>query len=162
MLALSMPNNRHLAFVTELILILQWVTLNESVFVLVQNSHRSCANHMTKPSISCDHVSNRVYRPHEPSPPPTHMPSNSNQFCLLMLQNGNCCHKVAAQTHVNNSTVRRVNSTITHHPPQVMLWVPNLVQKVTSGAADTATKLMRLLNWNLYVYTAKTVLTKRD
>jgi len=117
--------------------------------MLVQNSHRSC-----------DHVSNRVYRPPEPSPPPTHMLSNSNQFCLLMLQNGNSCHKMAAQTHVNNSTVRRVNSTITHHPPQVMLWVPNLVQKVTSGAADTATKLMRLLNWNLYSYTAKAVLTK--
>jgi len=40
--------------------------------------------------------------------------------------------------------------------------IRTLVQKVTSGAVDTATKLMILLNWNLYVYIDMIVLTKRD
>ena len=48
-LALSVPDIGHLAFVIELIYTLQWVTLNESVFVQIQNSLRSCDSHMTKP-----------------------------------------------------------------------------------------------------------------
>ena len=49
LLATVILNIRHLDYDTELILTLQWVTLNEPVFVLTQYSPRSCDNHMIKP-----------------------------------------------------------------------------------------------------------------
>ena len=48
LLATFVPNTGHLDHGAELIYTLQWVLLDESVFVLTQKSPSSCHNHITK------------------------------------------------------------------------------------------------------------------
>src|ERR1700745_2749178 len=97
------------------------------------------------------------------------MASHSNQLILTLLQNGNSCHKVAAQTHHSYSTVRRLYSTISHTLPRQHGGHPTklspqdrraLVRKVTSGAADTATKLKKIMDLDVCVQTIRNALKK--
>ena len=82
-----------------------------------------------------------------------------------LLQNVKSCHQVAAQMHVSYSTVQRCYSSVKDslpkhpggHPRQL---IANdqclLAQRVTSGAADTASQLMRLSGLNVILQTVMT------
>jgi transposase len=97
------------------------------------------------------------------------MQSDSKQLVLTLLQNGNSCHKVAAQTHLSYSTVRRIYSSISDTLPRQCGGCPTklspqdrrvLVQKITSGAVDTATKLKNTLNLDVCVQAISNTLRK--
>ena len=95
------------------------------------------------------------------------MATVTKQNILTLLQNGYSCHKVADITHVSYSTVRRVYSTISHTLPRKYGGCPAklspqdrrlLVCKITSGAADNATKLKRTLDLDVCVQTIRNTL----
>src|SRR5882757_3778832 len=119
--------------------------------------------------MSCP-MSQIVYISHpKPSPSPTNMALDPWQLSLTLLQNGNSCHTVAAKTHLSYSTVRRLYSTISHTLPRQHGGCPpkllpqdqrTLIQKVTSGAADTATQLKKTLNLDVCVQVIRNTLTK--
>ena len=109
----------------------------------------------------------RSHQHHPPPPPPTNMSTVSNQTILTLLQNSYSWHKVAAQTHVSHSTVRRHYSAISYTLPRQCGEHPArhsaqgqkpLVHKITSGAAHTATELKRTLDMGVCVHTIRDTL----
>jgi len=123
--------------------------------------------HMTKPSISCKYVLITSIGPTSIITPQTNMSTVSNQTILTLLQNGYSQHKVAAQTHVSHSTVRRYYSIISYtlprqcggHPARLAAQGQKpLVHKVTSGAAHTATELKETLDMGVCIHTIRDTL----
>jgi len=123
--------------------------------------------HMTKPSISYKYVLITSIGPTSITTPPTNMSTVSNQTILPWLQNGYSWYKVAAQTHVSHSTVRRHYSIISYTLPRQCGGCParlsaqgqkHLVHKVTSGAAHTATELKETLDMGVCIHTIKDTL----
>ena len=85
------------------------------------------------------------------------------------------CSKMAIPVtsgHPNTSQLLYCQNTLFHHqshPPQAAWWASNqafvpsqrdLVQRVTSGAADTATQLKKLLNLDICIQTIRTTLKR--
>jgi len=124
---------------------------------------------MTKPSISCKYVSITYIGLTSIITPPINMSAVSNQTILTLCQNGYSCYKVAAQTHVSHSTVRRHYFVISYTLPRQCGGHPArhsaqgqkpLVHKITSGAAHTATELKETLDMGGCVHTIKDTLTQ--
>ena len=124
---------------------------------------------MINPQISCDYVSNSIYGPCEASSPHKSKQMTPINFVPMLLQNGNSCHKVAAKTPLSYSMVSISHSTISYNPPQKCGEHPaklspqgrrTLVEKVTPGGADTATKLGKTLGQDLCIQTIRCTMTK--
>src|SRR5882757_3615348 len=118
--------------------------------------------------MSCP-MSQIVYISHpKPSPSPTNMALDPRQLSLTLVQNGNSCHTVAAK-HTSATLLsedfippsvtlsRKHSGCPTKLSPQDQR---TLIQKVTSGAADTATKLKKTLDLNICVQAIRATLTK--
>src|SRR5882757_3614018 len=115
------------------------------------------------------HVSNSIYKPpkaitipnkHGIGPQAT-FPYSAPKWQLL--SHSGC------QTHLSYSTVRRLYSTISHTLSRQHSGCPTklspqdqrtLIQKVTSGAADTTTKLKKTLDLDVCIQVIRTTLTK--
>jgi len=113
------PNSKYLAHFVDLILNLEYAPLNQSVFLLTLKSGLVMSDHMNKPYILSD-LPSRVYIP----PlgiiyPPVNMSSNTQQHIVTLLQNGKSCHQMAAQMHVNYSTVQILYSSVKDSLPKL-------------------------------------------
>jgi transposase len=97
------------------------------------------------------------------------MSPNTRQLIVTLLQNGKSCHQVAAQLYVSYSMVQRVYTSIKDSLPQHLGGCPRklttcdqrlLARKVTSGVADTAPQLKKLLDLDVSTQTVRNALKK--
>ena len=97
------------------------------------------------------------------------MPTETQHTILSLLQSGKSCHQVASQLHVSYSTVRRLYSKHRSTLPRQHGGCPTkltpqdrhlLTRKVTSGAADNASQLKRLLDLNVTTQTIRNMLKR--
>jgi transposase len=97
------------------------------------------------------------------------MSPNTWQLIVTLLQNGKSCHQVAAQLYVSYSMVQRVYTSIKDSLPQHLGGCPRklttcdqrlLARKVTSGVADTAPQLKKLLDLDVSTQTVRNALKK--
>jgi len=97
------------------------------------------------------------------------MSSTTQQLIIDLLQNGKSCCQVASQLHVSYSMVQGCYSSIKDSLPQHLGGCPRkltasdqclLARKVTSGAADNAPKLKKLLDLNVTHQTVRNALRR--
>jgi transposase len=97
------------------------------------------------------------------------MSPNTWQLIVTLLQNGKSCRQVAAQLYVSYSMVQRVYTPIKDSLPQHLGGRPRklttcdqrlLARKVTSGVADTAPQLKKLLDLDVSTQTVRNALKK--
>ena len=110
-----------------------------------------------------------LYYPRASSTPPVNMSSTTWQLIITLLQNGKSCHQVAAQLDVSYSMVQKLYSSIKDSLPKCSGGCPRsltatsqrlLARKVTSGAADNAPQLKRLLHLNVTPQTIRNALRR--
>jgi transposase len=97
------------------------------------------------------------------------MSSTMWQLIITLLQSGKSCRQVAAQLNVSYSTVQRLYSSIKDSLPKHLGGHPRrltgyderlLARKVTSGAADNAPQLKRLLDLDITPQTVRNTLRR--
>ena len=97
------------------------------------------------------------------------MTPDTKQLIISLLQNGQSCQQVAEKVHVSTTTVHRIRSSIGPSLPRSHGGRPTrlsaqhqrlLTQKVTSGAADTAPELKKLLDLDVSLKTIRRSLKK--
>ena len=97
------------------------------------------------------------------------MTPDAKQLVITLLQDGYSCREVADRVHLSRTTVQRIYQTISPSLPRKLGGRPAtltaydqrlLARKITSGAADTAPQLKRLLDLNVTTQTIRNTLKK--
>ena len=168
-LSFVVPNEKYLALFVDLILTLEQGPLSQSVFLLTQFWPKS--HDITWPNLKY-HVTRSpwyIYYPWASSTPPVNLSSSTQQLITSLLQNGKSCHQVAAQLHVSHYMVQKIYSSVKDalpkHPggrPRSLTATGHrlLAWKATSGAADNAPQLKRLLHLNVTPQTVRNALRR--